>query len=170
MTRKERVKWNCFEGQMKRLSFGLIFFAFSLIICINGYAQNEPKWIAFNPDFPKDYIDINSITPPNNGVVIFWERAGDRIRKNAEGKTIYPTYTLNEMNCRLKEVRVLKWEMALEDQNTQEGIKARADFLKHTATLQKSYPSAWESIEPNKHCYMRYNFVCKESQKREIKR
>jgi len=141
-----------------------IFFVVTLVICINAYAQDAPKWVAFDPDYPKDYIDVNSITPLNKGVVRFWGRAGDRTQKNADGKTTYAQYTLSEMNCTLKQRRDLRWEMALEDQNSIDGIKARSHFYKHTASTQDQYPSPWESIEPNKHSYMRYNFVCKECQ------
>jgi|SRR5208337_1673603 len=149
---------------MKNLRFIPIFFIITLFVWINAFAQDGPKWIAFDPDYPKDYIDINSITKVDKGIVRFWERAGDRIQKNTDGKTTFAQYTLSEMNCTLKQIRGLRWEMALEDKNTIEGNKARAYFYKQTAQLQEKYPSTWETIEPDKHSYMRYNFVCKESQ------
>jgi hypothetical protein len=149
---------------MKKLCFIPIFSIITLFVWINAYAQDGPKWIAFDPDYPKDYIDINSITKFDKGVVRFWERAGDRIQKNASGKTTFAQYTLREMNCTLKQIRNLKWKMALEDQNTKEGVKALADFLKQAAQIQANYPSPWETIEPDKHSYIRYNFVCKEFQ------
>jgi hypothetical protein len=142
-----------------------ILFIASLVCSINLNAQDEPKWVIFDPDYPQDFIDSNSITTPGKGIVRFWERAGERIQKDKNGKVYYAQYTLSEINCVLKQIRDIKWDCALEDQNTAEGMKARADHMKVVLEMkekaQLNYPTKWESIEPSKHDYARYNFVYK---------
>jgi hypothetical protein len=145
------------------------FFIISLLCSINLQAQEGANWVVFDSDYPKDFIDSNSITLPEKGIVRFWERAGNRIEIDKNGKVIYAQYTLREINCALKQERGIKWDCALEDQNTTEGLKARADHMKVVLEveqkLQLKYPTEWQNIEPNKHSYARYNFVCKCSKK-----
>jgi hypothetical protein len=119
----------------------------------------EPLWQVFDSAFPQDFIDKLSITAPSKGIVRFWERGGQG-RSEKDGKVTYPNYTLVEINCGLRTTRDIKWDYALEDQATPEGMAARAKFQRSTQELQKNYPSAWESIEPTKHSYARLNFVC----------
>jgi hypothetical protein len=145
---------------MKRFKIILGFFLYALTIASAVYADG-PDWVMFDPDYPKDFIDAKSITSPEKGIVRFWERAGNRKEKNTNGEETFAQYTLSEINCILKQGRDITWDRALEDQNTVEGVQARAKFLGATVEQQKFYPTQWESIEPNKHNYARYNFVCK---------
>jgi hypothetical protein len=125
-------------------------------------ARSEgPQWVVFDSDYPLDFIDANSIVLVQKGVVRFWERAGNRTWINKKGEIEFAQYTLNEMDCIRKQERGISWDKALEDQNTIEGIAARAKFLKATVNFQRNYPTGWKSFEPNKHNYACYNFVCK---------
>jgi len=120
----------------------------------------EPNWIIFDPGYPNDFIDSNSITASEEGIVRFWERAGNRTEKKQNGEITYAQYTLSEIDCRSKRHRDIRWDMALEDQNSTEGKKARATFLQSTANLQKKLPTPWENIEADKHSYALYGFAC----------
>lgn len=126
---------------------------------MHAYAEG-PKWEIFDLNYPLDYIDVLSITNQEKDIVRFWERAGGMSEEKSKNK-VYPQYTLEEINCRLRTQRTLRWDMALEDQKTSEGMEARAKFLESTSKLQNNYPSPWESLEPDKHSYARYDFVCK---------
>lgn len=119
----------------------------------------EASWQVFDPAFPEDFIDKTSITHPAKDIVRFWERAHAG-RYVDRGKVLFPNYTLTEINCAQRTSRALKWDSALEDQ-TPEGLAARAAFMNSTLPLQIKYPTEWESIEPNKHSYARFDFVCK---------
>ncbi len=94
------------------------------------------------------------------GIVSFWERTGNRTEKKRNGEITYAQYTLSEIDCRLKRQRDIRWDMALEDQNSVGGEKARATFLPSTAKFQEKLPTPWESIEPDRHNYAPYGFVC----------
>ena len=120
----------------------------------------EPKWIIFDPGYPNDFIDSNSITASEEGIVSFWERTGNRTEKKQNGEITYAQYTLSEIDCRSKRHRDIRWDMALEDQNSAGGKKARATFLQSTVKLQKKLPTPWENIETDKHSYALYGFVC----------
>jgi hypothetical protein len=146
---------------MKTACFSAILLVAGWIISGPAYSE-EPTWKIFDQDYPHDYIDTASITSPEKGIMRFWERAGDQLEVR-NGKTIYPTYNLEEINCSLRTQRQLRWDMALEAQTTPEGMKARSKFLEETVKLQGNYPSTWESFEPNKHNYARHDFVCKKS-------
>jgi hypothetical protein len=95
-----------------------------------------------------------------DGIISFCKRAGNRTEKRQNGEITYAQYTLSEIDCRSKRQRYIRWNMALEDQNTGGGEKARATFLQSTAKLQKKLPTPWESIEPDRHKYARYVFIC----------
>lgn len=117
-----------------------------------------PKWEIFDPEYSHDFIDTSSFTYPEKGIVRFWERAGDKPKK-LHGKVFYPMYTLAEINCQSRTLRHLNWDVAVEDQNTPEGIAARAKFLQYLE-FQNIGPSPWERTKPEKHSYARYDFVC----------
>jgi len=150
---------------------GCLLLASSLISC-SPHAQNrirttevkeaknaaEPKWEIFDPEYSHDFIDTSSFTYPEKGIARFWERAGDKPKK-LHGKVFYPMYTLAEINCQSRTLRHLNWDVAVEDQNTPEGIAARAKFLQYLQ-FQNICPSPWERIKPEKHSYARYDFVC----------
>jgi hypothetical protein len=122
-------------------------------------AASAPQWVAFDEKWPEDFIDAASITSPAPNVVRFWERAG--ARPPTGSKATYPQYTLTEINCKQRTTRDIRWDAALEDQNTVAGMEARAKFLKVLAeTPGARQPSAWESIEPNENSYARRDFVC----------
>ncbi len=97
------------------------------------------------------------------GIVRFWERAGNRVEWNNKGETVFASYTLSEINCLLKQDRRIRWEVALEDQNTIEGSRARYKFLDTITKSEMPFPTPWETIDPNKHSYARVDFVCKGS-------
>jgi hypothetical protein len=146
---------------MEKLSTILIIIFTIFYPLINSYAEG-PDWVVFDSDFPRDFIDANSITSPEKGIVRFWERAGNRIEKTMKGKITYATYILTEMNCNLKQMRIINEDMALEEQSpNHQAIKARARFLESRTKLQVNYPTPWESIEPNMHSYARLNYICK---------
>jgi hypothetical protein len=128
-------------------------------ILASGTLAANPSWQVFDAAYPQDFIDALSKTFQSKGIVRFWERAGAG-RYVQDGNTKYPSYTLTEINCVKRIFRDLKWDYALEDQLTPEGIAARAKFMQSTLELQKGLPSAWDSIEPDKHSYARFNFVC----------
>ena len=117
-----------------------------------------PKWEIFDSEYSHDFIDTSSFTYPEKGIVRFWERAGDKPKK-LHGRVFYPMYTLTEINCQSRTLRHLNWDVAVEHQNTPEGIAARAKFRQYLE-FQNICPSPWESIEPGKHNYARYDFVC----------
>lgn len=144
---------------MKRSFLTLTLLLLTLVITQNIQAQ-EPKWVIFDPDSPNDFIDANSMTVSEEGTVTFWERAGNRTEKKQNGEITYAQYTLSEIDCTLKRHRDIRWDMALEDQNTAGGKQARATFLRSTAELQKKLPTPWEPIESDRHNYARYDFVC----------
>jgi hypothetical protein len=123
-------------------------------------AASAPQWVAFDEKWPQDFIDAASITSPAANIVRFWERAGARPLPGS--KTPYPQYTLTEIDCRQRTSRDIRWDAALEDQNTAAGLEARAKFLKVIAETPSAHaPSPWESIEPNDHSYARRDFVCR---------
>jgi hypothetical protein len=144
---------------MKGVFLNLILLLLFLGITENIQAQ-EPKWVIFDHDYPNDFIDVNSMTASEDGIIRFWERAGNRTEKKPNGEITYAQYTLSEIDCRSKQQRDITWEMALEDQNSVGGQKARTTFLQSTAKLQEKLPTPWESIEPDRHNYARYDFVC----------
>ncbi|HEY2783045.1 MAG TPA: hypothetical protein VGI90_19875 [Steroidobacteraceae bacterium] len=123
-------------------------------------AQEAPSWVAFDAKYPGDFIDSKSIVSPSNGIVRFWERAGFAREVSSDGKIGYAQYTLVEMNCSLKQSRVIKWEYALEE-HTAAAMAARAKFYKSMAGMKIDYPTAWESIEPVPHAYALHDFVCR---------
>jgi hypothetical protein len=145
---------------MKIIILSLFLIVISIVTLPSANAEG-PRWVIFDSDYPRDFIDANSITAPEKGIVRFWERAGNRMEKNKTGEITFAQYTLCEINCILKQHREIKWDMALEDQTSGEAMEARAKFLKSTTELQNQYPTRWENIEPNKHSYARYDFVCK---------
>ena len=131
----------------------------SLLVATLAVAS-APQWVAFDEELPQDFIDAASITSPGANIVRFWERAGARPLPGS--KTSYPQYTLTEINCKQRTSRDIRWDAALEDQNTAAGMEARAKFLKVIVeTLGAHAPSSWESIEPNDHSYARRDFVCR---------
>jgi len=144
---------------MKEIFGDLILLFLFLVITENIQAQG-PKWVIFDPDYPNDFIDSNSITVSEDGIVSFWERAGNNIEKKQNGEITYAQYTLSEIDCRSKRYRDIRWDMALEDQNSVGAEKARATFLQSTAKLQKKLPTPWESMEADRHNYARYDSVC----------
>jgi hypothetical protein len=145
---------------MRLLKLSLMCLVFTMTILINAYSEG-PQWVVFDADYPLDFIDANSVVLVAKRVVRFWERAGNRTWTTKKGETEFAQYTLNEMNCIKKQERGISWDKALEDQNTVDGMKARTNFLKSTENFQSNYLTRWESIEPNKHSYARYKFVCK---------
>jgi hypothetical protein len=146
-------------SNMKKGVLNLILLFLFLAITENIQAQ-EPKWVIFDPDYPNDFIDAHSMAVSEGGIITFWERAGNRTEKKQNGEITYAQYTLNEIDCMSKRHRDIRWDMALEDQNTEGGEKARATFLQSTAKLQKKLPTSWEGIEPDRHNYAHYDFVC----------
>src|ERR1700721_1922021 len=128
-------------------------------ILATGTLAAEPSWQVFDAAYPQDFIDALSITFQSKRIVRFWERAGAGLYVQG-GNTKYPSYTLTEINCAKRTYRDLKWDYALEDQLAPAGIAARAKFMQSTLELQKGLPSAWDSIEPNKHNYARLTYVC----------
>ena len=150
---------------MKSIFLSLILCISFLVITVDVYAEG-PKWVVFDPEYSQDYIDVNSITYPEKGIVRFWERAGEKHYE--KGKVVYPQYSLIEMHCQLRTSRSLRWDMALEDQNTAQGVEARMKFIEsmtkalgYDPTTPEREPTPWKSIEPNKHSYARYDFVCR---------
>ena len=144
---------------MNTFFLNLILILLSLVITENIQAQ-EHKWVIFDPDHPDDFIDANSMEASEDGIVRFWEREGNRVEKTQNGEMAYAQYTLREIDCRSKRQRDIRWDMALEDQNSVGGKKARATFLRSTAKLQNKLPTPWKSIETDRHNYARYDFVC----------
>lgn len=142
---------------MNKILLALIISALSTIISSNLYADG-PNWVIFDHNTQTNYIDNNSITVIDNGIIRYWERIGDRVK---EGEDRVPTYTLFEINCTLKTFRIIQSNIALEDKNTAEGKEYRTKLSGLFSELNKGYPSAWESIEPNEHGYARYNYICK---------
>ena len=140
------------------------FFNFIFPFLLLGITENiqaqEPKWVSFDSAYPNDFIDVNSTAASEDGIIRFWERVGNRTEKRPNGEITYAQYTLIEIDCRSKQQREIRWDMALEDQNSVEGKKARATFLQSTAKLQQKLPTPWESIPPDRHNYARYDFVC----------
>jgi len=78
------------------------------------------------------------------------------------GGIAYSMYTLVEINCQSRTIRHLHGDVAVEHQDTPEGIAAKAKFLQYLE-FRDIWPLPWESIEPDKHSYARYDFVCNRS-------
>ena len=140
------------------------FFNFVLPFLLLGITENiqaqEPKWVIFDSAYPSDFIDVNSMKASGEGIISFWERTGNRTEKKQNGEITYAQYTLSEIDCRSKRHRDIRWDMALEDQNSVGGEKARGTFLQSTVKLQKKLPTPWERIEADRHSYALYDFVC----------
>jgi hypothetical protein len=149
---------------MKFIYTSFIVVLISLTFMNVAQAQ-EANWVIFDPAYPLDFIDVNSITSPTKGIIRFWERGGLHSSINKNGDTVFAMYSLTEINVKLKQIRTLKCEMALEDQATLQGIEAKAKFIQGSSEILKNYPTQWESLEPDKHSYARYNFVCKRFKK-----
>ncbi len=135
----------------------LILLLLVLVITEDIQAQ-DPKWVIFDPDYPNDLIDANSLAASEDGIISFWERAGNRTKEKQNGEIPYAQYILREIDCPSKRHRDIRRGMALEDQNP-EGETARTTFPQ-SAKLPEKLPTPWKGIEPDKHDYARYDFVC----------
>jgi hypothetical protein len=131
------------------------------VVCLSGaVCAASAQWVAFDPTFPRHFVDTQSIVRIKKDVVRFWDRAGAFPDGDGpDGK--FPQYTLNEMNCATHMSRVLRWDLAIEAGLNSRALQARAKFTESTAQIQQHYPSDWESLEPSAHEYALLEFVCR---------